>query len=102
KKIVHLEKKNMMKTIQWTLSVLLICCITSLSQAQTTATPKRPAIYNPEADAQADIAAAVAKAAQAGKHVFVQVGGNWCGWCIKFHDLVDATPELKAYLNNHY
>lgn len=59
-------------------------------------------IYNPKADAKAAIDAAVAKAKQAGKHVFIQVGGNWCSWCIAFHKLVDATPELKGYLNSNY
>jgi thiol:disulfide interchange protein len=59
-------------------------------------------IYNPAADARADIDAAVARAKKAKKHVFVQVGGNWCPWCIAFHQLIDATPELKAYLNAQY
>ncbi len=59
-------------------------------------------IYNPNANAQADLDAAAAKAKKAGKHVFVQVGGNWCIWCIRFHDLVDKTPELKAYLNDKF
>lgn len=59
-------------------------------------------IYNPKANAQADIDAAVAKAKKEKKHVFIQVGGNWCIWCIRFHDLVAATPELKSYLNNNY
>jgi thiol:disulfide interchange protein len=59
-------------------------------------------IYNPKADAKAAIDAAVAKARQAGKHVFIQVGGNWCSWCIAFHKLVEATPELKNYLNSNY
>lgn len=59
-------------------------------------------IYNPKADAKADIADAVAKAKKADKHVFIQVGGNWCVWCIAFHNLVDSTPELKTYLNEHY
>lgn len=59
-------------------------------------------IYNPQANARADIDAAVTKAKKAGKHVFIQVGGNWCSWCIAFHNLVNATPELKDYLNNNY
>ena len=60
------------------------------------------AIYNTKANAKADLDAAAAKAKKAGKHVFVQVGGNWCSWCIAFHKLVDTTPELKDYLNNNY
>jgi thioredoxin-related protein len=59
-------------------------------------------IYDPKANAEADIKAAVAKAKKENKHVLIQVGGNWCGWCILFHDLVEATPELKNYLTQNY
>ncbi|WP_316790507.1 thioredoxin family protein [Pedobacter frigoris] len=59
-------------------------------------------LYNPQANARADIDAAIAKAKKEGKHVFLQVGGNWCGWCIAFHKLVEETPELKTYLNSNY
>jgi thioredoxin-related protein len=59
-------------------------------------------IYNPQANAQADIDAAVAKAKKENKHVLVQVGGNWCIWCIRFHNLLDSVPELKTYLNKNY
>ncbi len=59
-------------------------------------------IYNPSANAQADIDAAVAKAKKESKHVFVQVGGNWCIWCLRFHQLVNDTPELKQYLGDNF
>ena len=59
-------------------------------------------IYNPEANAMADLKAATQKAAIANKHVLVQVGGNWCGWCIAFHNLVDTTATLKQAINDNY
>lgn len=74
--------------------------LSTLSFAQTK--KEEVHIYNPKANAQADIDAAVAKAKKEGKHVFVQVGGNWCVWCIRFHDLVDSTPELKKFLTDNY
>lgn len=82
---------------------LLIVALLAITTA-TFAQEKKEAvkIYNPGANARADIDAAVAKAKKAGKHVFIQVGGNWCGWCILFHKLVDATPELKNYLATNY
>ncbi len=63
---------------------------------------EKPQIYNPQADAQAEIALAVEKAAQTGKHVFLQIGGNWCPWCIKFHRLVHETPVLDSLLRTDY
>jgi len=59
-------------------------------------------IYNPQANAKADISAAVSKAAQENKHVLIQVGGNWCTWCIAFHNLVDSTATLKKYINDNF
>ena len=77
---------------------LLFLSVTAFSQAKKEAVH----IYNPQANAQADINAAVAKAKQSNKHVLVQVGGNWCIWCIRFHDLIDSVPERKTYLNANY
>lgn len=59
-------------------------------------------IYNPDANAMADLKSATELAAKANKHVLVQVGGNWCTWCIAFHNLVEATPDLKQAINNNY
>ncbi|MBB2146094.1 DUF255 domain-containing protein [Pedobacter sp. LMG 31464] len=81
--------------------ILFTLFIASTAFAQT-ATKEAVHLYNPQANAQADIDAAVAKAKATKKHVFVQVGGNWCIWCIRFHDLVDSTAALKDYLNKNY
>lgn len=59
-------------------------------------------IYNPEADAKADIAAAVKKAANEHKHVFLQIGGNWCPWCVKFHKFVEDDAEIKNYVEENF
>jgi thioredoxin-related protein len=59
-------------------------------------------IYNPDADAKAEVAAAVAKAAAEGKHVFLQIGGNWCPWCVKFHKLVSENKALDSLVNANY
>lgn len=74
---------------------LVIICSTQLFAQQVE-------IYNPNADAKAEIAAAVKKAASAGKHVFLQIGGNWCPWCIKFHKFVDSDSELKKYVTENF
>jgi thioredoxin-related protein len=77
----------------------LFIATTSFAQTETKTVVN---IYNPKANAQADVDVAVAKAKAANKHVFIQVGGNWCIWCIRFHDLVNATPALKELLNTNY
>lgn len=96
-----------MKKLILSLALAAACSITASAQTKPAAakeSTKKEAvtIYNPQANAQADIDAAVARAAQTNKNVLVQVGGNWCIWCIRFHDLVDKTPELNKYLKDNY
>ncbi len=64
--------------------------------------PKKEKLYDPTADAKADIAVAVEKANKEGKHVLIQFGGNWCGWCILFHDKVEANDTLRTAMNESY
>ncbi|HLV23899.1 MAG TPA: thioredoxin family protein [Moheibacter sp.] len=59
-------------------------------------------LYHPEADAKKDIENATAKAQQENKHVFIQIGGNWCGWCKLFNDLTTTDEELKNYIAENY
>ena len=59
-------------------------------------------IYNPKADAKADIAAAVKKASEEGKHVFIQIGGNWCPWCLKYHKFVENDKEISNYISKNF
>lgn len=59
-------------------------------------------IYNPSADAKRDIDAAIQRAEENGKHVFIQVGGNWCPWCIRFHKFVHEDAKLDSLIKADY
>ncbi|GET20404.1 thioredoxin family protein [Prolixibacter denitrificans] len=59
-------------------------------------------IYDPNANATEQIAAAVKKAHAEGKNVFLQIGGNWCPWCVKFHAFCDNTPEIHQLMEKNY
>ena len=59
-------------------------------------------LYNPDADAKKEITEAVVKASKESKHVFLQIGGNWCPWCIRFHQFVENDPEIKAFVGNNF
>jgi len=92
--------------------LILITSIVIISlgaKAQTAAAPAKiikltdtAKLYNPTADAKADIANAVAKASTTHKNVLLQIGGNWCIWCIRFNDLVTRDPELDKYVRDNY
>ena len=77
------------------LTSLVLLSIVSL-KAQTVS------IYNPNADAKAEIQQAVKKAQAEKKHVFLQIGGNWCPWCVKFHRFVDNNQEIKNFVEENF
>ena len=66
------------------------------------AKPGRPAIYDTKADGGKQIAAALAQAQKENKHVLLQFGANWCGWCHKLHHLFRNDKDLAAYLDANY
>jgi thiol:disulfide interchange protein len=64
--------------------------------------PTKPLIYHPEANAAAELKAAVKKANAENKHVLLQIGGNWCSWCLKFHNLTITDAQLDSALKANY
>ncbi|BDX39184.1 hypothetical protein CYCD_25390 [Tenuifilaceae bacterium CYCD] len=59
-------------------------------------------IYNPNADAKTEIENAIKQAKKENKHVLVQVGGNWCPWCVKLHNYFQTETTVKEVLTNNY
>ncbi len=63
---------------------------------------KRGPIYDPNADAAAQISAAIAQAKKDNKHILIVYGGNWCGWCYKLHDCFNQNADIKKLLKYDY
>ncbi len=59
-------------------------------------------IYNPKADAKKQIAEAIAKAQKENKHVFLQIGGNWCAWCVMMHKYYTTNPKVDSVMKANY
>jgi len=59
-------------------------------------------LYNPDAKAKSDIKMAVAQAKAEGKHVLLQIGGNWCVWCIAFNKKVVENDTLNKVLKSKF
>ncbi|TAL47731.1 MAG: DUF255 domain-containing protein, partial [Chitinophagaceae bacterium] len=53
-------------------------------------------LYKPAEDAEKEIDGAVKKAKAEGKHVFIQIGGNWCIWCARFNDFVTTDKQIDS------
>lgn len=79
------------------LFVLLLIMATAFSQDMKTFN-----LYKPEENAEQKIDAAVKQAKAGGKHVFIQVGGNWCIWCARFNDLVTTDKSIDSLVKANY
>lgn len=77
------------------ITLILFCAATTFSQ-------EKKAIYSPTADAQKQLTDAIVMAKDQGKNILIQVGGNWCPWCLKFHAFVNSDPEIDSLINASY
>jgi thioredoxin-related protein len=62
----------------------------------------REPIYIEEANGKELIAAALKIAQRDHKHVLVEWGGNWCGWCYKLHDVFHNDPEVQPIIHEEF
>lgn len=83
-------------------SLFLFGFVLSLTATAQPTQPEKIKLYNPAADAKADIQAAIARADKEGKNVLLQIGGNWCSWCYKFNDKVTGNDTLKTALEKNF
>ncbi|MBV7532606.1 thioredoxin family protein [Chitinophaga sp. sic0106] len=81
---------------------MLILSVGFIIPAASAQTQDLQHIYNPEANAKADIAAAVQQAAKEKKHVLLQIGGNWCIWCKRFYKFVEDDSTLKSTMESNF
>ncbi len=58
--------------------------------------------YNENQDVRADLKKAISLAQKENKQVLIQMGGNWCPWCLRFHALVNGVPALDSMMKKNY
>jgi thioredoxin-related protein len=73
----------------------LLTSILVFSQDQT-----KP--YNINANATADLQKAILVANAQNKHVLIQVGGNWCSWCLRFHAMATSAKKVDSLIRADY
>jgi len=59
-------------------------------------------IYDPEANVSQAITQALVQAKAENKHLLLQIGGNWCPWCLKFHKFCADDQEISLFINKNY
>ncbi|MCF6366227.1 MAG: thioredoxin family protein [Bacteroidales bacterium] len=83
-----------MKQLLGVVLVLFFMYSTSFSQKEK--------LYDVDANPNEQFDAAIKAAKNEGKHVMVQIGGNWCPWCYKFHDFYKNDADLDSMIKADY
>src|SRR5436190_21363684 len=79
-----------------------ICLFAIIFLLVTNVSAQEKKLYNPDANATADIDAAVKKAAAENKFVLIMAGGNWCSWCLEFNRSTKADPHVDSAINSSF
>ena len=59
-------------------------------------------VYDPSIDAMSEIIKAISTAKESNKHVFVKVGGNWCGWCKLYDKFSNSDEDIALIMRQEY
>ncbi len=68
----------------------------------TTYSQEDKKLYDAKINAEEVLEQAIKKAKAEDKHVFIQIGGNWCSWCIKMHDFYNTNLTVDSLLTTDY
>ena len=82
----------------------LVWCSAAYAQEETSRSqPAKPKpAFDQQADAEADIAAAIAKAKCDNKRVLLMFGANWCGWSGKLDQVFKENGQVARTLLYEY
>lgn len=58
--------------------------------------------FDPKRDPKADLADAVAAASKSGKRIILDVGGEWCSWCIHMDKFIAAHEALNKLRDDNF
>ncbi len=59
-------------------------------------------VYDETINPMEQIDKAIAQAAEQGKFVICQVGGNWCPWCLRFADFITTDKEIAKVVDDNF
>ena len=95
------RRKEMNFRVMMIIGVMLVM-IGSLAGAAEPAKPKRQPIYQADGKGAERVEQALVRAQSENKRVLLKIGGNWCGWCYKLHDVFHKDRAVQTLLNAEY
>src|SRR5260221_10102783 len=82
---------------------MLLCCLSILlARISFSQDLSKFHLYTPEDNAEKQISTALKKARKEGKHVFIQIGGNWCIWCARFNEFINNDAQIDSSIKAGY
>ncbi len=94
---------NLLRTFVAVVIVVAVATAVPVTACGGQRPPSSPAgPFDPTRDAASDLSAAIAEASRTGKRVLVDVGGNWCSWCLRMERFVEAHPDLAALRDKYF
>ena len=89
------------RTSHWAV-IALVTAFLTVTASLVHAAPSSRAGYDPNADPNADLAAAKVVAQESGRRILLKVGGEWCSWCHALEKFVHSTPAVEKALKKNY
>lgn len=59
-------------------------------------------LYKPEENVETAISETMKEAKENKKHIFIQVGGNWCIWCARFNDFITKDRSIDSMVQKNF
>jgi len=97
------------------LIVVAVALFSGSAFGQTSADPPKPPAkaktaepafprekFDPTRDAKADLEKAVAEAKKAGKNIILDVGGEWCSWCVYMDKFFYQHPDITKLRDDNF
>lgn len=91
--------KALLRTIAKPAGFLLLAALLWFS---TTNAASRKTWYDAALDGNKQLDEAIRKTKSSGKYLLVQVGGDWCKWCIRLNQTIEDDAELLKLMNDKY
>src|SRR6267154_5191753 len=83
-------------------SILLILAVVTTISVSFSQDLTKFHLYTPSENGEQKIAEAVREAKKENKHVLIQIGGNWCIWCARFHDFITSDSSIDSLIKADY
>ena len=82
--------------------IYLIMLVLTAALPLTSYSQETVKIYDPTANAEKQVNEALTKATKEGKHVILQIGGNWCVWCVRLNAFEHTISKIDSLLTADY